>query len=49
MGTYTKVEGLAAAIYTPNEYYIEDGVNKDGKIIYKLASEDYNPELRYYK
>lgn len=49
MGTYTKVEGLAAAIYTPNEYYIEDGVNEDGKIIYKLASEDYNPELRYYK
>lgn len=49
MGTYTKVEGLAAAIYTPNDYYIEDGVNEDGKIIYKLASEDYNPELRYYK
>lgn len=49
MGTYTKVEGLAEAIYTPNVYYIEDGANENGNIIYKLTSEDYNPELRYYK
>ena len=49
MGTYTKVEGLAEAIYTPNVYYIEDGTNKDGNIIYKLASEEYDSKVRYYK
>lgn len=49
MGTYTKVEGLAEAIYTPDVYYIEDKINEDGKIAYKLASGDYNPEIRYYK
>jgi hypothetical protein len=49
MGTYTKVDELAEAIYVPNVYYIENGVNENGKIIYKLASEEYNSEIRYYK
>lgn len=49
MGIYTKVDGLAEAIYVPNVYYVEDGVNENGKIIYKLASEEYNSETRYYK
>lgn len=49
MGVYTKVDGLAEAIYVPNVYYVENGVNENGKIIYKLASEEYNSETRYYK
>lgn len=49
MGIYTKVDGLAEAIYVPNVYYVEDGVNENGKIIYKLTSEEYNSETRYYK
>lgn len=49
MGIYTKVDELAEAIYVPNVYYIENGVNENGKIIYKLASEEYNSEIRYYK
>lgn len=49
MGTYTKIDDLAEALYKSNTYYIEKGTNDSGSSIYELATGDYDFDASYYK
>jgi hypothetical protein len=47
MGQYEKID-LAEAKYEPNKYYLFDKVDENGSETYKIATEDFNLEEKYY-